>query len=121
MTKHTIHECEVDAKQLPGRKHKMIIGPDHFGKAQNMCFGVAEFPPETKAPAHVHPKEEEVIYVLSGWGEIYFDGEPEPMGPGICIYIPSGVEHAIHNKGYEVLKVAYVFSPPVVQGSYDRK
>jgi len=118
--KYTIHEDEVEAKDLPGRKHKMIIGPDNFGGAKNMCMGVADFPPHTHAPAHVHMEEEEILYVLTGQGKMYFDGVPEELRPGICIYVPPAVEHSIENTGDEVLKVLYVFSPPVVQGSYDR-
>lgn len=118
---YTIHENDVEMKQLPGRRHKMIIGPENFGKAKNMCFGVADFPPESHAPAHVHSGEEEILYVLSGSGEIYFDGKPEPVKPGTCIYVPDGVKHSINNTSKQILKVVYVFSPPVVQGSYDRK
>jgi len=119
-TKHIIHESEVEAKQLPGRSHKMIIRPDNMG-AETMCFGLADFPANAHAPAHVHEKEEEIIYVLTGKGEMYFDGEAEPVEPGSCVIIPKGVTHSINNTGDEVIKLAYVFSPPVVQGSYDKK
>ena len=119
-TRYTIHEREVEAKQLPGRSHKMIIQPGVFG-VKSMCFGVADFPPLAHAPAHVHAKEEEILYVLSGAGEMYFNGTPEPLEPGTCMYVPSGVEHSINNTGTAVLKVAYVFSPPVQQGSYERR
>jgi mannose-6-phosphate isomerase-like protein (cupin superfamily) len=118
---HTIHEREVKAVSLPGRDHKMIISPTHFGVAKHLCFGVADFPPLRQAPAHVHETSEEVIYILTGKGEIYFDGKPEPVEPGTCVYIPPGVVHSINNLSDEILKVAYVFSPPVVQGSYDPK
>lgn len=120
MNKHTIHETEVEAVQLPGRAHKMIIGPQNFGSAQRLCFGIADFPPRQHAPAHVHPKEEEILYILTGSGEFYFDGLPESVKSGSCVYVPPGVEHSINNTSDEVLKVAYVFSPPVVQGSYDQ-
>ena len=73
---YTIHERDVEAKELPGRKHKMIIGPDNFGAAKTMCFGVADFPPNAHAPGHVHDVQEEILYVLSGAGEMYFDGSP---------------------------------------------
>lgn len=121
MNHHTIHEREVAAVALPGRDHKMIIGPNNFGPAANLCFGVAEFPPMRHAPSHHHDHSEEVIYILAGVGEIFFDAQPEPVEPGTCVYIPPGVEHSINNLGEEILKVAYIFSPPVVQGSYDRK
>ena len=120
MRKYTIHESEVEAVQLTGRAHKMIIGPANFGPAEHMCFGVADFPAQSHAPVHVHPAEEEILYLLSGSGEFYFDGQPEPVEPGTCVYIPAGLEHSINNTCDEVMKVVYVFSPAVVQGSYDR-
>ena len=118
---YTIHEDDVEARPLPGRAHKMIIGPTNFGPAQHMCFGVADFPARQHAPSHVHADQEEILYVLTGRGEFYFDGVPEPVQPGTCAYAPPGVRHSINNTGDEVLKVVYVFSPPVAQGSYDEK
>lgn len=119
-TKHIIHETEVAVKELTGRSHKMIIRPDNMS-AETMCFGVAEFPANAHAPAHVHENEEEIIYILSGKGEIYFDGAPEPVTPGSCVFIPKKVAHSIHNTSDEIMKLAYVFSPPVKQGSYEKK
>jgi len=120
MGKYTIHEDLIKAVSLPGRDHKMIIGPQKFGSSQNMCFGVAEFPARTHAPGHVHQNEEEIIYIISGKGEMYFDGVPEELKPGVCVYVPSGVVHSINNTSNSILKMAYVFSPPVEQGSYDK-
>jgi len=119
-TKHIIHESEIEAKQLPGRSHKMILRPDNIG-TETMCFGVADFPANAHAPAHVHENEEEIIYILTGKGEIYFDGKPEPVEPGSCVFIPKKVVHSINNTSNEVMKLNYVFSPPVVQGSYEKK
>ncbi len=119
--RHTIHEDEVEARQLPGRAHKMIIGTNTFAGCKNMCFGVADFPPQKHAPSHVHNKEEEIIYILTGSGEIFFNNLPEEVRPGTCVYIPAGVEHSINNTCDDVMKLVYVFSPPVVQGSYDRR
>lgn len=116
----TVHEDSVAYKKLPGRDHKMIIGPANFGGARHMCFGVAVFPGQAHAPPHVHVAEEEIIYVLSGEGTMYFDGRPEPLNPGTCVYVPPGVTHSIQTSSVEAMKLAYVFSPPVVQGSYDR-
>jgi quercetin dioxygenase-like cupin family protein len=121
MSKHTVHESEVEFVKLTGRDHKMIVGPNKAMEARNMAFGVADCPPNAHAPAHVHPKEEEIIYVMSGKGEIYFDGIPEPVEPGTVAYAPVGVEHSINNQSDEVLKIVYVFSPPVAQGSYEKK
>lgn len=121
MSKHVVHENEVEYVALPGRDHKMIVGPGKAMQADNMAFGVADFPANAHAPAHCHPREEEIIYILAGRGEVYFDGIPEPVEPGSVVYIPTGVEHSINNQSDEVMRLAYVFSPPVAQGSYDKK
>lgn len=121
MSKHIVHENDVEYVALPGRDHKMIVGPNKAMQAQYMAFGVADFPPNAHAPMHVHPNEEEIIYILTGRGEIYFDGVPEPVEPGSVAYVPVGVEHSINNQSDEVMKLAYVFSPPVAQGSYEKK
>lgn len=118
---YVVHENDVKAKNLPGRKHKMIISPWHYGKSKNMCFGVADFPPKSLAPEHIHAKEEEIIYFITGYGEMFFDGKPEKIREGSIAYIPPGVTHSIKNNSDKVMHLAYVFSPPVEQGSYDKK
>jgi uncharacterized cupin superfamily protein len=116
---HVIHEGQVTAKELPGRSHKMIIGPapEMLG-CQSMCFGVADFPPQAHAPGHRHDSQEEIIYILTGEGAIFFDGQPEVVRPGSCVFVPAGVNHSIRNDSDHVMKLTYCFSPPVIQGSY---
>lgn len=118
---YIIHENDVEAKELPGRKHKMIISPWNFGGSKKMCFGVADFPPNSHAPEHVHENEEEIIYFITGYGEMFFDEKPEKIENGSIAFIPPNVKHSIKNDSNQVMHLAYVFSPPVKQGSYDRK
>lgn len=119
--KHVIHETEVESVKLTGRDHKMIIGPGLTIHSEHMSFGVAFFPPVSHAPAHVHDNAEEIIYFLTGTGEMFFDGIPEKVGAGSCVIVPENVVHSIKNEGNETMKLAYVFSPPVKQGSYENK
>ena len=119
MAKYTIHERDIEAASLPGRDHKMVIKPE-FG-SEKMCAGVAVFPAGKHAPTHVHQKEEEILYVLSGRGNMYFDDVPEPIEPGTFMLAKPGIEHSLEASEGEDLKVFYVFSPAVAQGSYDKK
>ncbi len=118
MQRFTIHESKVITKALPGRKHKMVVRPDNMG-TKNMCAGVAVFPGNAHAPSHVHEKEEEILYVLEGEGNMYFEGKPERIKGGTFMFVPKGVEHSLEATTDKDLKVFYVFSPSVVQGSYD--
>lgn len=115
----TIHENDVNAVDLPGRVHKMVIKPETG--SNRMCAGVATFPAGKHAPPHVHEDAEEILYVVSGSGRMYFAGQPEVINPGTFMFVKPGVEHSLEADAGVDLKVFYVFSPPVKQGSYDRK
>ena len=118
---YTLNEDRIGAKELPGRRHKMVFGPfEGMLRAETLCGGVAWFPARSHAPAHTHAAEEEVIYVLEGSGKIYFDGIPEELKRGDFASIRKGIAHSIENTADAALKILYVFTPPVVQGSYDR-
>jgi mannose-6-phosphate isomerase-like protein (cupin superfamily) len=120
MKKYTIHEDDIKAKELPGRSHKMVISPDTM-PIKTMCGGVGIFPGNSHAPSHVHKNEEEILYVIEGEGNMYFDGNLEPIKKGSFMFVPKGVKHSLEATTDTDLKVFYVFSPPVVQGSYDKK
>ncbi len=111
MRRHTIHESEVQAMDRPGRKVRVIIGPDAFGPCKSMNMGIAEFPQGVLAPEHVHETQEEISYVIAGEGEFHIRGATERLAPGVCVYIPPGIPHQTRNTGDHVLKVLYVFSP----------
>ncbi|MDQ3752271.1 MAG: cupin domain-containing protein [Actinomycetota bacterium] len=46
-------------------------------------------------PLHLHPEEEEAIYVLEGELLVHVDGEEHPVSAGGLIVAPRGVPHAL--------------------------
>lgn len=50
-------------------------------------------------PTHVHAVEIETIYVLTGQGELFLDGEVERVGPGQGGSVPVGMPHGLRNAG----------------------
>ncbi|QFS83353.1 Cupin domain protein [Roseivivax sp. THAF40] len=63
----------------------------------------AEIPAETFVPPHVHPHQDEWIYVLSGALEVDFGFEagnvqPHRAGAGDMVRMPKGVLHAVFNR-----------------------
>jgi mannose-6-phosphate isomerase-like protein (cupin superfamily) len=103
---------------LPGRDWLLCMGPS-FGDVKNLTLGVSLFPPGSAPPGHAHETEEEVIYVVSGHGELVTPDESVPLEPGNCVYVPTGLHHATVCHGPEVLELVTAFSPPVVPGSYE--
>jgi quercetin dioxygenase-like cupin family protein len=117
---HYIKEQQVTGIELPGRNWKRLIGPEEGG-CRNMIFGVVTFPPGSDPGIHVHPNEEEIIYVLSGRGETRVGDKAYPLEPGVSVFTEPGVEHGVKNLGDGPLVLISVFSPPVRPGSYDKK
>jgi len=115
---NTIEERDVNWLNLPGRRCRVIVGGERF-KADYLTFGVTEVPPGGRMDPHRHDREEEVIYILQGWGEVVVDGIAEKLERGTTIYLRVGSEHHIENKSSETMKFTFAFSPRVKIGSYD--
>ena len=103
---------------LPGRQWGLLLGPGNVGAA-NMALGFSIFPSGSAPPGHVHPVEEEMIYVVSGRGRLTTDATVVDLTPGVAVYIPPGLAHATSADEGEPLHLITAFSPPVIPGSYE--
>lgn len=117
---YTLHEKDVPKINLPGRTCQVIVGSNTLS-AKNITFGIAEVPPYGKMSPHIHEKEEEVIYIVKGYGYVVVNKKKEAIEPGVVIYLPIRSEHFIHNESADTMKFTFAFSPPVKVGSYDEK
>ena len=52
--------------------------------------------PGGKTGAGVH-KENEIYYAVKGEAVLYLDDEPHDLKPGMVVFIPGGVKHALDN------------------------
>ncbi|HSU06721.1 MAG TPA: cupin domain-containing protein [Acetobacteraceae bacterium] len=57
----------------------------------------ASFPPGTFVPPHIHPTQEEFIYMFSGRLDVVLDGTPAGAGPGDLIRLLRGIPHGLFN------------------------
>jgi len=48
----------------------------------------------TEPPPHVHSREDEFFYILSGEMKVYADGEVFQVTAGECMFLPRGKSHA---------------------------
>lgn len=58
----------------------------------------ALFPPGTFVPPHVHPTQDEFVYVLSGRYDLWLDGKEFTATAGDLVRMPKGIPHGIFNK-----------------------
>jgi mannose-6-phosphate isomerase-like protein (cupin superfamily) len=102
--------------ERPGRLVKHYVGSEEA--AQLLSAGTVRFPGGNDSIPHCHDAAEEILYVLSGTGELVCDGEPVPLEPDTYVFIPPGVTHFVRNHGTEEIRFFYAFSPPAVVGTW---
>ena len=86
---------------------KGVVGRVVLGKndgANNFCMRVFEISGGGNTPKHSHDWEHE-MFVHSGEGEMYANGQWNPVKSGNAIFVPSNEEHQIRNHGKELLVV----------------
>ncbi len=114
-----VQERDVEGIKLPGRNWKMLVNEKTGCK--NVTFGLAEFPAGSRPGGHRHDVQEEIIYILEGSGRMMVEDGEIRLEPGVTVYIPPGVDHAVINDGDRTIRLITLFSPQVVPGSYDKK
>jgi quercetin dioxygenase-like cupin family protein len=68
-------------------------------------------PPGTGVPPHVHPTQDEHIYLLEGVLTLYLDGEWTTAGPGDTVRMPKGLPHAYYNRSEGLARALFWVSP----------
>lgn len=107
-----VHETDVEALDLPGRRLSWLVTADTVGAEHcSMCM-IRVAPGETVRPAHSHPNGEEAIYVISGSGRVLIDGAIHAVRAGSAVRFPQGQVHMLQNSGVEEMKVVCFFAPP---------
>jgi quercetin dioxygenase-like cupin family protein len=117
MNNFCVNENNVEKRQLPGRSVKVLT--EHL-PAKNITFGTCELPPHSAMDPHGHVQEE-LLFILQGYGYVNVAGKKESITPGTLVLFPSGETHFTVNESDQIMKWTFIFSPQVVVGSYDSK
>ncbi|MCV9938747.1 cupin domain-containing protein [Boseaceae bacterium BT-24-1] len=71
----------------------------------------ATFPPGTFVPPHIHPTQDEFIYMLEGRLDLVLDGQESHALPGDLIKLPRNVPHGLFNKSDSPVKCLFWVAP----------
>lgn len=77
---------------------RVVIGKNDG--APNFCMRVFTVGPDGFTPRHSHEWEHE-IFVHSGKGQVFREGNWEDVQEGSAIFIPGNEEHQLRNSGEE--------------------
>ena len=71
----------------------------------------ATLPPGTMVPPHIHPTQDEFVYMLEGRLDLLLDGEPTFAEAGDLIRLPRGIPHGLFSKADRPVKCLFWVSP----------
>ena len=96
-----------------------ILGQTYVPKnCTDHCFSWhATLPPGTFVPPHIHPDQDEYLYMLEGKLDFMLAGADAQATAGDLIRLGMGVPHGIFNKSDQTAKVLFWVSP--TQKLYD--
>ncbi len=75
------------------------------------------FPDGTFVPPHIHPAQDEFIYMLDGKFELFLDGQTRFASTGDLIRMPMGIPHGIFNKSGAPVRALFWVAP--ARGLYE--
>jgi quercetin dioxygenase-like cupin family protein len=90
-----------------------VLGHRYFLKAESAgCFCFETFdPPGTFVPLHVHPRQDEFIYMLEGTFDLQLGQDQLQARPGDLVRMPRGIPHAYYNNGDQPARALFWVSP----------
>jgi len=90
-----------------------ILGQTYVPKqlSENSFSWHATFPPGTFVPPHIHPTQDEFIYMLDGKFDLVLEGREFTATTGDLIRLPMQIPHGIFNKTDQTVKCFFWVSP----------
>ena len=105
---------EVEGVWTPpphNRELKILLSPEIAEVSDKLSVGMVVLQPGESGDAHMHAKEQETWYVISGRGKLRIGDEVAELKENTIVVAPAGVEHQIINDGDLDLKALFMFSP----------
>jgi quercetin dioxygenase-like cupin family protein len=76
------------------------------------CFSWhATLPAGSFVPPHIHPDQDEYLYILEGQFDFLLDGVEQTAEPGDLVTLPRGIPHGIFNKTDYDIKTLFWVTP----------
>lgn len=90
-----------------------ILGQTYLPKqVTKECFSWhATLPPGSFVPPHIHPDQDEFLYILEGRFDFILDGQEATGEPGDLVKLPRGIPHGIFNKTDATIKTLFWVTP----------
>jgi mannose-6-phosphate isomerase-like protein (cupin superfamily) len=91
---------------------KGLVAKESPAYSDKVQVRITEYLPGYVHKLHVHPTQDEIIFVLEGKGASETASGRKDITVGDVVLVPAGVEHATYNPYSEVLRAVIIKSPP---------
>jgi quercetin dioxygenase-like cupin family protein len=89
-------------------------------KTDQLWSEIACYEPGQSTPMHVHPREEEAIFVLEGTALMNVGGEERSVPAGSIVKFPNNVLHDVRNPGPDRCVIMFLkVNPKLLKESAD--
>ena len=110
----TYDQTELE-KVPPGRTHHWYMRPNS-AQSDSLVFVRAQLAPGAAHAFHHHPEMDEIIYILSGEAEQWYENERRIVKSGDAVYIPRGVVHGTYNSSAQEVDFLAILTPAKISG-----
>jgi mannose-6-phosphate isomerase-like protein (cupin superfamily) len=101
------------------RPWRVVVGAEQTG---GMSLGDAWMPPGAPGPGrHVHTREDEGIYVVSGVLTVEVGDKRFEVGPECFVWMPRGVPHTFANLSSEEVRTVGLLNPPGLEDMFRKQ
>jgi mannose-6-phosphate isomerase-like protein (cupin superfamily) len=107
---YVVFEGDVPAQHAPGDTASARVTIDGDAGSEQLIQQVIRFARGWSQPRG-SDVDQEVLYVVSGWGMLSMDDDVYDLEPGTGVYVVAGERYRIENPGPETLLVVSVLTP----------
>lgn len=86
-------------------RHVLVTG-------KNTQIVIMHIPPGGEIGEETHDENDQVLYLVSGEGTVYLDGEASDYEAGDIVLVPAGTRHNFVAASDQPLKIITTYSPP---------
>jgi mannose-6-phosphate isomerase-like protein (cupin superfamily) len=110
LAEHVLHEDDLEPARDEGDTATVRVSFDSSNGCERLEQRLIRFAPGRSRDRTLDGRQE-ILFVISGHGELELDGNRHALGPNTGVFIASGETYAFDNPGPEELLVVSVLAP----------
>lgn len=116
-----MHADQVEWDEFDWGVLGWVARPANVPEATSICALDVRLDPGQAHDFHIHPNQQEIIFLRSGSMEQWVGEETTQMGPGDACFVPANTPHGsfVAADAAEPARILVVLSPSYGEGGYE--